>query len=66
MTAAAGEKRGVDMLCVDIAYVAWHAEAGRRYRKGERQGRCPDCLKWYFPNWPADVTRHQARCGASK
>lgn len=33
-------------------YMAWHADADRRHKAGERQVRCLICMRWV---WPAHV-----------
>lgn len=51
-------------LCSDIPYLAWHYEADRRYRRGERQLCCSVCELWFFPKWKDDVRDHKRRCAA--
>lgn len=46
----------------EVDYVAWHAEAGRRHRRGERQRQCPRCWRWVWRAWPEDAARHDADC----
>ena len=33
---------------LDLGYIAWHREAERRGRRGMKQRRCPDCLRWFW------------------
>lgn len=39
-------------------YLAWHADADRRAKRGEKQRQCPDCKRWYWPNKPSEVAMH--------
>lgn len=31
-----------------LGYIAWHEDAERRTNAGERQRRCPVCLRWLW------------------
>jgi hypothetical protein len=31
-----------------LPYLAWHAYAEERYKKGDKQTRCSICGRWYF------------------
>lgn len=33
---------------VDLSYMAFHSDAEQRKARGEKQGRCPLCLKWVW------------------
>ena len=49
-------------LCSNIPYLAWHYEADRRTRHGERQLQCSTCRLFVFPKWKEDVAEHRRRC----
>ncbi len=38
-----------------LPYLSWHADAERRYRRGERQGYCLTCRLW---RWPDECEQH--------
>lgn len=40
-----------ERCCVhsNLGYLAWHADAERRTKRGERQKRCPTCHLYYWP-----------------
>ena len=33
-----------------LGYVAWHAESEKLHRKGQRQIRCGECLRYFWPH----------------
>jgi hypothetical protein len=35
-----------------LGYLAWHRDAARRTREGQRQAACGTCLRW---QWPEDL-----------
>ncbi len=34
-----------------LGYLAWHRDAGRRHKRGERQRLCPACGLWTWPEY---------------
>ena len=50
------------MTASKLGYIAWHTEAERRYRRGQRQKRCADCGRYVFMQWRRDVLRHKSWC----
>lgn len=31
-----------------LPYLAFHEDADRRHKRGEKQRKCPVCLKWFW------------------
>lgn len=50
------KKQTVTCGCTEdgLGYLAWHYDAERRYRRGQRQVYCTACRKW---RWPDHVGR---------
>ncbi len=40
-----------------IPYLAWHADAQTRHRKGERQQQCKACGLWF---WEHEIKVHRS------
>ena len=45
-----------------IGYIAWHTEADRRHKRGQRQRRGPDCGLYIFMRWRREVLFHNSQC----
>ena len=37
-----------------LSYMAWHADADRRDKAGQKQVMCPDCAIWQWPDQLCD------------
>ena len=45
----------------DLSYMGWHADAGNRQVRGEKQRQCPKCKRWvweslYYEQEQADMS----------
>jgi ribosomal protein S27AE len=53
----------VTKACVGkLGYIAWHTEADRRHKLGQRQKRCPGCGLYVFMQWRREVRWHDGQC----
>ncbi len=37
-------------IATKLGYLAWHADAERRYKAGQRQWQCAACKYWFWPD----------------
>lgn len=50
----------------DLGYLAWHAMADARVKRGERQVWCLSCKRWRWPTTPCTEPSSKAEPRAKK
>ncbi len=41
-----------------LGYMAWHDDAERRTKRGEKSKQCPTCKLWYWPALQKKEAQH--------